>query len=40
MRIAGDEKKIALKFDEFVRIENAVTGKQYALCVTDVHDES
>ena len=40
VRIDGNEKKVALKLDKFVRIENVLTKKQYAVCVTDVYDES
>ena len=39
VRIDGNEKKVALELDKFVRIENVLTKKQYAVCVTDVYDE-
>jgi hypothetical protein len=38
VRIAGNETKIALKFDKFVKIDNEMTGKRYALCITDVYE--
>ena len=39
VRIDGNEKKVVLELDKFVRIDDLVRNKQYAIYVTDVYDE-
>ena len=39
VRIDGNEKKVVLKLDKFVRIDDLVRNKHYAIYITDVYDE-
>ena len=39
VRIDGNEKKVVLELDKFVRIDDLVRNKQYAIYVTDVYEE-
>ena len=39
VRIDGNEKKVVLELDKFVRIDDLVRNKHYAIYITDVYDE-